>query len=92
MERLRTRLFHSSVSRTRARLSGAVRDRRTVHDEAEFALEGYAGPVDAVAQLVWLNAQLHDDDVAAASTSESRGPGETRRGGPRRLRAPWSQS
>lgn len=30
----------------------------------------YAGPVDAVwelAQLVWLNAQLHDDDVAAAS-------------------------
>ena len=30
----------------------------------------YAGPVDAVwelAQLVWLNAQLHDTDVAAAS-------------------------
>ena len=30
----------------------------------------YAGPVDAVwelAQLVWLNAQLHDDDVAAAN-------------------------
>jgi hypothetical protein len=30
----------------------------------------YAGPVDAVwelAQLVWLNAQLHDDDVAAVN-------------------------